>query len=77
MPVGGGVSGEPRLFRTRDGGRTWRWLPTTPRNIRIEQITFWQRTGFALVEPGGDGMGPNQIWRTADGGTHWTRLNLR
>jgi hypothetical protein len=71
------VSGEPRLFRTRDGGRTWRRLVTAPRAIRIEQITFWRRVGIALVQPGHGGLGPNQIWRTSDSGTHWTRLTLR
>jgi photosystem II stability/assembly factor-like uncharacterized protein len=71
------VSGEPRLFRTRDAGRTRRRLVTTPRNLRIEKITFRGLAGIALVQAGADGMGPNQIWRSADGGVHWTRLILR
>ena len=72
------------VFRTQDGGTTWQCvlfvsdstgaidLAMDPGNPRVLYAATWQveRTPWSL-ESGGAGSG---LWKTLDGGDHWTRL---
>ena len=72
------------VYRTTDGGATWQRVlsvsPTTgatelamdPANPQILFATTWdmQRTPWS-IRSGGPGSG---IWKSTDGGDHWTRL---
>jgi photosystem II stability/assembly factor-like uncharacterized protein len=70
--IGTGQSG---LFRSRDGGRTWRWLESgLPRGegSRIHAIVqspafATDETVFLAAESG--------VWTSRDGGWRWTRSN--
>lgn len=73
------------VYRSTDGGRTWQKilfvapdagpsdLAMDPSNPRILYAAFWdhQRTPWQ-VRSGGPNSG---IWKTTDGGDHWTRLS--
>jgi len=79
-----GPNEERGVFRSTDGGRTWRKvlyvdehtgavdLVMDPADPRILYAATYQRErrtwGFAGGGPGGG------IWKTTDGGDHWTRL---
>jgi photosystem II stability/assembly factor-like uncharacterized protein len=52
-----------RLFKTEDGGRNWRWLPS----ICSEDVAF----ATPLV---GYAHGPDTLYRTEDGGHSWRRV---
>ena len=79
-----GPSHERGVFRSRDGGETWKNvlfvndstgavdLCLDPRNPRILYATTWQvyRTPWSLVS-GGPGSG---LWKSTDGGDTWKRL---
>jgi len=73
------------VFRTRDAGRTWQKvlyvddmtgcidLAIDPRNPNVLYASTWQRmrSGGAIMRESGPGSG---IYKTTDGGDHWTRL---
>lgn len=79
-----GPSRERGVFRTRDGGATWKNvlfvndstgaidLSMDPNNPRILYAATWQvfRTPWSLSS-GGAGSG---LWKSTDGGDSWTRL---
>ncbi len=79
-----GPNHERGVFRTRDGGASWKQvlfvndstgaidLSLDPRNPRILYAATWQvqRTPWSLVS-GGAGSG---LWKSTDGGDTWTRL---
>ncbi|HEX8903460.1 MAG TPA: hypothetical protein VF771_01320, partial [Longimicrobiaceae bacterium] len=73
------------IFRTRDGGRTWKRVlyvnDTTgaidvafqPGNPRVVFAATWQMRRFPWeMVDGGTGSG---VWRSTDGGETWTRLH--
>ena len=66
----GGASWERVLFASADAGAVD--LVMDPRNPRVLYATTWnvRRKPWAL-ESGGPGSG---IWKTTDGGDHWTEL---
>jgi photosystem II stability/assembly factor-like uncharacterized protein len=73
------------IFRTTDGGTTWRHLagglPTGPLGrIGLDIYRKNPRILYALVEnqnpsPSGRGIIGNQVYRTDDGGTNWRRAS--
>ena len=79
-----GPNAERGLFRTRDGGASWKRVLAVndstgaidvsldPANPRVVYATTWQvlRTPWSL-ESGGPGSG---LWKSTDGGDTWTRL---
>ena len=79
-----GANHERGVFRTRDGGLTWKCvlfvndstgavdLSMDARNPRVLYAATWQarRTPWSL-ESGGPGSG---LWKTTDGGDTWKRL---
>jgi photosystem II stability/assembly factor-like uncharacterized protein len=79
-----GPNPERGVFKTTDGGKTWRKilyrndstgitdLVMDPNNPEILYAAFWQawRTPWQLVS-GGAGSG---IFKSTDGGEHWTEL---
>lgn len=60
---GSGTADGGRLLVTRDGGRTWYPLPGTP--ARVQSACFTSPSHGYIGTPG-------QVWRTADGGAHWS-----
>jgi hypothetical protein len=80
----GGAGQEPfYLFRSSDGGRRWaladqtRWTGTPfPDESGMTAMRFWSRSDGIIVEA--SGYAHHQIWiyRTQDGGTHWTQTNV-
>jgi photosystem II stability/assembly factor-like uncharacterized protein len=79
-----GPSAERGVFRSRDGGRSWRKvlfvddktgaidLDMDPTNPRVLYAAFWQvvRTPWSL-ESGGPGSG---LYKTTDGGESWKKI---
>ncbi len=79
-----GINEERGVFRSSDGGRTWKKvlyksnragavdLAMDPRNPRILYASIWQaqRYPFALSSGGED----SGLWRTSDGGDTWVDL---
>jgi photosystem II stability/assembly factor-like uncharacterized protein len=79
-----GPNTERGVFKTTDGGKTWRKilyrndstgitdLAMDPKNPETLYAAFWQawRTPWQLVS-GGAGSG---IFKTTDGGEHWTEI---
>jgi photosystem II stability/assembly factor-like uncharacterized protein len=79
-----GANHERGVFRSRDGGQSWKCvlfvndstgavdLCFDPRNPRVLYATTWQvrRTPWSL-ESGGAGSG---LWKSTDGGDSWKRL---
>ncbi len=82
-----GPNSERGVYRTRDGGKTWEKvlfvndstgvsdLAMDPSNPDVLYAGFWQagRKPWLLVS-GGAGSG---LWKTTDGGDHWTDLRGR
>ena len=79
-----GPGGERGVFKTTDGGRTWKQvlkvdddtgandLAMDATNTRILYATTYQRRRTACcMNGGGPGSG---IWKSTDGGDTWTRL---
>ena len=78
-------SPERGVYRSKDGGKTWEKvlfanadagaveLVMDPNNPRILYASTWRirRTPYSL-ESGGEG---SAIWKTTDGGDHWTNLS--
>ena len=65
-----------RLFRTTDGGRTWKPTQTPEVATDVGWIGFSStQVGAALVHVRGEQT--NVLWRTTDGGAHWSEVHLR
>ncbi len=82
-----GPNAERGVFRTRDGGKTWKKIlfindstgandltidPSNPRIMYASMYKF-QRTPWSMVSGGGR----SGIWKTVDGGDTWTELTFR
>ncbi|GAB4435256.1 MAG: hypothetical protein Kow0031_17000 [Anaerolineae bacterium] len=73
------AAGQPTLWRTGDGGRTWQSLPL-PRieqPIRAVHLDFVSdETGWLLAElESGLNFSQGRLFRTGDGGQSWVELN--
>jgi photosystem II stability/assembly factor-like uncharacterized protein len=79
-----GPGGERGVYKTSDGGRTWKQslkvdddtgandLVMDPSNSQVLYASTYQRRRTACcMNGGGPGSG---IWKSTDGGEHWTRL---
>lgn len=78
------AGGERGLYKTTDGGKTWRnVLPTdentgvikivqNPKNNKELLAATWQRRRFPYnFQSGGPGSG---LWKSTDGGEHWRKI---
>ena len=64
-----------RPMRTTDGGASWRPARVPKRPIDVFRVTFVDsRVGFAVAQTGPTRQ---ELWRTADGGAHWSEVRLR
>jgi photosystem II stability/assembly factor-like uncharacterized protein len=64
----------PRLLRTTDGGATWRAASTPGPVVYIPWIGFTDaRVGAAIVQTTPE---VQALWRTTDGGEHWSTVRL-
>jgi photosystem II stability/assembly factor-like uncharacterized protein len=67
-------AGRP-LYRTSDGGRSWRPTATSGRDEVWSDVAFTDaRVGEALVQVGARAVA---VWRTTDGGASWSRIRSR
>jgi photosystem II stability/assembly factor-like uncharacterized protein len=79
-----GPSLERGIYRSRDGGASWEHVLSRSEDVganelsldlhnpRILYATFWRARRLPhKLESGGEGCG---IWKTTDGGDHWTEL---
>ena len=80
-----GTNSDRGVFKTTDGGRTWRKVlyiddmtgcidvAVDPHDANVLYATTWQRlrSGGAELRESGSGSG---IHKSTDGGEHWTRL---
>jgi photosystem II stability/assembly factor-like uncharacterized protein len=82
-----GPNAERGVFRTTDGGKTWKKIlfindstgandltidPSNPRILYASMYKF-QRTPWSMISGGGR----SGIWKTVDGGDSWTELTFR
>ena len=82
-----GPNAERGVFRTSDGGKTWKKVlfindstgandlsidPSNPRILYASMYKF-QRTPWSMIAGGGR----SGIWKTVDGGDTWTELTFR
>lgn len=74
-PVHGGV-GELGLFHTRDGGRTWGAVSLPGGAQSVELPVFSGRNGLAEGVQVSSGNAAPVLFRTADGGAHWTVASI-
>ncbi len=69
-----------RLLRTIDGGATWRAESTPGPAVFVAWVGFTDaRVGAALVQTRYDASMKTEIqvlWRTRDGGAHWSTVRL-
>lgn len=80
-----GAGGERGVYKTTDGGRTWSRvlfvddttgvvdLEMDPSNPEVLYAAAWHRLRWGGAHMEGIGAGSG-IYKTTDGGTHWTRL---
>jgi photosystem II stability/assembly factor-like uncharacterized protein len=62
------------VFRTTDGGASWRTYPL-PKNTLLSQLQFLdERTGWAIAEKSSDHSFSTSVVRTSDAGASWTKL---
>jgi hypothetical protein len=72
----GSTGFEPRtepLYRTLDGGRTWRRLATLPADCQLDFVD--RRHGWCAVIGAASGSSTVRLYRTRDGGSTWTLVS--
>jgi len=69
------VSGQGGVFRTTDGGRSWRDVtPPGPRTRDFRDVEVVDATAGGTVALAMVAGTPAEVWRTSDGGGTWTRV---
>ena len=72
-----GVDGPGRLWRTIDGGATWKPAASAIRATDIEQFHFFDDSnGYLLELSRANSLDPNRLLVTADGGARWTEIGF-
>lgn len=78
-----GMSTEPgALYRTVDGGKTWRAVASTgPVPVVVPTLPFNGDVSFTGPQDGWlvgseTTTSPSMLYRTTDGGAHWTRVSF-
>ncbi len=76
MSAGDGAEGRARLFRTGDGGVTWRTVfETQAPGAFFDGLRFWDsKAGLVFGDPL---EGAWYVLRTLDGGETWARLKIK
>ncbi|HAK77281.1 MAG TPA: oxidoreductase [Runella sp.] len=66
--------GQARIFRTNDGGKTWKEVwQTTEKGVFLDGISFWDaKNGLIFGDPIGTKI---YLLKTADGGQTWQRIS--
>jgi photosystem II stability/assembly factor-like uncharacterized protein len=70
------LGGTPVLYRTSDGGASWRALPALGEGASVLSWSFVDEDhGFMLARAGGEAnTSPSRLYRTQDGGWSWTDI---
>jgi photosystem II stability/assembly factor-like uncharacterized protein len=70
------LGGAPVLFRTSDGGASWRSLPALGEGASVLSWSFVDEDhGFMLARAAGEAnSSPSRLYRTQDGGWTWSDL---
>lgn len=69
------VSGQGGVFRTTDGGRSWRDVtPPGPRTRDFRDVEVVDTAAGGTVALAMVAGTPAEVWRTSDGGGTWTRV---
>jgi photosystem II stability/assembly factor-like uncharacterized protein len=73
--AGGGSGGTTRVYRTGNGGRTWRRSQPLPGSELVALGLSGRSRGW-LLESLGEAMNENpvKLYQTSDGGSHWSPL---
>ncbi len=83
----GGQRAHQHIFRTHDGGQTWRDV-SPPELIREDDAFIKRAEGFfldaqnarvvysSIPQDGANAVSPDTIWRTQDGGQSWEPASL-
>ena len=76
MSAGDGAEGRAKLFRTADGGASWRTVyDTSAPGAFFDGLRFWDRKAGLVFGDPLDGVW--YVLRTLDGGQTWTRLPVK
>jgi photosystem II stability/assembly factor-like uncharacterized protein len=76
------VTTSSRFELTRDGGRTWEWMPTPLSGALTAPISFAGSTGWGIFNRSGcrsfksDCFSYNDLFLTADRGLHWRQVSV-
>ncbi|MEV6876055.1 hypothetical protein [Amycolatopsis sp. NPDC051128] len=71
--VGGGTG---FLHSTADGGRTWTTTVLADRGFALADLDFPGRGTGVVVDGQPDAAGGSAVYRTTDGGRHWSELRF-
>jgi photosystem II stability/assembly factor-like uncharacterized protein len=73
MSAGPAEEGNARLYRTKDGGKSWSLIfEDKTKGVFFDSIAFWDRQhGIVLSDPVDNAF---VLFTTDDGGAHWNRV---
>ncbi len=67
------AAGSPSgIFRSRDGGRSWQSIDRDLEGLEVRHLTVDPRNPDHVFADVASQSPPFQVWRSADGGNHWT-----
>ncbi len=74
MSAGPAEQGQAKIFRTTDGGITWKQSFATDRKgVFLDSIAFWDKNRGVMFSDPVDGKFP--VWMTSDGGESWHEIH--